>query len=120
MRYRSLGVDDANCSHIPTYPGRVPVTELRMGHPVLALPTNAQTQRLFIQVTAIGGGNVSSTGMVNVSSASSDMRFHVSVQNPETFPITARFVATFGPGGPPQAWSIAPITVPAGGSLTLL
>lgn len=33
-RYRSLGVDDHNRSHIPVYPGRANVTHMIMGHPV--------------------------------------------------------------------------------------
>lgn len=81
--------------------------------------------QLFIQVTAIGSTTATNTsqntGVVNVSTHSGTMRWHVSINNPEAQAITARFVAAgFGAGGPIQNWSAEqPLTVPGGGSLVL-
>jgi hypothetical protein len=119
-RYRSLGVDDHNRIHVPVYPGRANVTHLLMGHPVIAVG-DPKAQRLFIQVTAIGSSSAADTNLVNVSTVSGSMRWHVSIQNPESHPITARFEAQgFGTGAPPQTWnSQTALTVPAGGTLVL-
>ena len=114
-RYRSLGVDDANHSHVPLYPGRAAITHLQLGHPVIAL--GARAHLLSIQVTAVGSAAAGPDGRLNVSTSSGSMRWHASVHNAEATPITARVVAGFGP---PQSWGAATaVTVPAGGTVVL-
>ena len=82
----------------------------------------ADAERLFIQVTAIGASAPSTPGgPINVSTNSGLMRWHVAIQNPEEYPISARVVAeAFGTGGPTQAWDASRLmTIPGGGRLVL-
>ena len=130
MRYRSLGMDDANCSHVPVYPARVSKhTHAKIGHPVVAVDPRSAGQNagagaslLFIQVTAVGQTDTATDdGLVNVSTVSRSFQWHVSINNPTPAKVSARFVAGFGDGGPPQAWPADKVfEIPAGGHLVLL
>jgi len=54
-RYRAVGLDLDGRAYVPVYPDLVPLTEIEVGHPVVA---DAQGQNLFIQVTALSGGTI--------------------------------------------------------------
>jgi len=52
-RYRAVGLDLAGRAYIPLYPDLADLTEVEVGHPVVA---DGRGQDLFIQVTALSGG----------------------------------------------------------------
>jgi len=74
-RYRAVGVDLAGRAYIPLYPDLAELTEVEVGHPVVA---DAQGRELFIQVTALSGG----------TAAYPAYTWSVDVNNPTDDPIT--------------------------------
>ena len=74
-RYRAVGLDLDGRAYVPLYPDLAAVTEVEVGHPVIA---DARGQDLFIQVTALSGGTVTNP----------QYQWAVAVNNPTDNPIT--------------------------------
>jgi hypothetical protein len=74
-RYRAVGLDLDGRAYIPLYPDLAPLTEIEVGHPVVA---DARGQDLFIQVTALSGGTITNP----------QYQWNVAVNNPTDSPIT--------------------------------
>jgi hypothetical protein len=98
-RYRAVGLDLDGRAYIPLYPDLAALTEIEVGHPVVA---DAQGQDLFIQVTALSGGTITNP----------QYQWAVAVNNPTDSPITT--VLTQNMALPDFYFGTQPITLAPG------
>jgi hypothetical protein len=98
-RYRAVGLDLDGRAYVPLYPDLAALTEIELGHPVVA---DSQGQDLFIQVTALSGGTITNP----------QYQWAVAVNNPTDSPITT--VLTQNMALPDFYFGTQPVTLAPG------